>query len=829
LVKIKVIVIGYNRLDGLQRLIESLEETKIPSQKLNVHLHICLDGGADVDVQSFASTYKTVNPGFRNYSYLARDENYGLAQHITSCWDSPEENDDEWALFLEDDTTVQPMIFHAFLEALELRSPGIQAIAMHGQRVNQYCWKNHVRRYNCPEIFNECHTQNASDSMLGALTCFDSFPSSSWITTQIPSSWGAFYSLRAWSTFQDYYTLWQNLSDGHKVNLELPLSMSNEWSKSWKRPMMELFHFMGWTSLYRNVPEQASLAITHRGKGVHTKQNATKYEKMSRCLIELPPEDAYAPSKGQQSIPHYDYCSYEVEHLQVLRKRGAALVKRLSQLYQQNLDKDHIHPLQPIVRLLEEQQDEVTDQPFILSDSLASATAKGLIPAHGTFEPFSSELILVTTAHVVNREFETFCKQWKKNDKGNIKVLVVGTAPICVYLRNYERVHCLPERDFVGKNNLPIITKMLQAGLDAALPGVTRYVGVMNSDISFGEGQLEPVMSTLSKQLCNATKAKCVVVGQRHDVDWKTGKSKLHKVFGMDYFIFTVEAARWAVGHMPPLVVGRVRWDSHFMGSFVLQEDMHVVDATPVLQVTHFMDFDDKYFSKTHNDSTNHLLATKGIYRLGRVDYSNYQLVRKSSSEIEVRKYKATQESKSMYRFNQERYEYDYLFEKATEFTYSPNGIFPHAHCFCALLQQFGGGEHAVSKQYCHSKSLMKFNSKSLSKGMPQSWLVVLPYDSLQYFVDYKNGSLSTTNEAETETEMESLFITHAISQKRKKLDKCCWTSHEFSKKLRPRSALIMPKEWTNQPVKVTCLRNSSFPYGIGNDKSEGDVPTEQK
>ena len=61
------------------------------------------------------------------------------------------------------------------------------------------------------------------------------------------------------------------------------------------------------------------------------------------------------------------------------------------------------------------------------------------------------------------------------------------------------------------------------------------------------------------------------------------------------------------------------------MGSFVISPHMEVIDATDTLRAIHGMDFSEKCASHTHDDLTNHLLATEPFH-MGRLDYSNYRL-----------------------------------------------------------------------------------------------------------------------------------------------------------------------------------------------------------
>jgi len=80
---------------------------------------------------------------------VQRGASFGLARHITLCWEDPQE--EEWALFLEDDVVIARDAFVAFQEAVRIRenSPwegNIVGVALHDQRVNQFCWSGDVEK-----------------------------------------------------------------------------------------------------------------------------------------------------------------------------------------------------------------------------------------------------------------------------------------------------------------------------------------------------------------------------------------------------------------------------------------------------------------------------------------------------------------------------------------------------------------------------------------------------------------------------------------------------------------------------------------------------------
>lgn len=197
------------------------------------------------------------------------------------------------------------------------------------------------------------------------------------------------------------------------------------------------------------------------------------------------------------------------------------------------------------------------------------------------------------------------------------------------------------------------MTKLLQGGVEAAIPNVTQFVGVVNSDIVFEHDSLMTTLTLVkNSESCDSN---CVVVGRRHDVDWTTKEKKLHSDWGMDFFIFNMNGARYAIRNMPPMVVGRTRWDSYFMGHFEMSPHMEVIDATETLLAIHGMNFSKTRASHTHNDLTNHKLVTE-VFQWGRIGYSNHRTTEKG---VEV--HRTSQDVVKEFAVHQEKFQVRHL------------------------------------------------------------------------------------------------------------------------------------------------------------------------
>ena len=326
-INLSIIVIGCNRAAGLLRTLQSVKGSNVP---FGATLHICIDGCNIPQVASIARDFRWP---YGEKMVTLREKSFGLSKHITNCWKNPQK--DQWALFLEDDVILDRFAFAAFSEAFQIRknhghSSKIVSIALHDMRVNQYCWKHQIKTKPCPCIHGLCDTESSTWSQIGTLLCLKEESRSSWLLHQTPSSWGAFYEGKAWSTYQTYYKSRMNLTVGSSLHFSVPHSMSNEWPSSWKRVFMELMFRAGWTSMYRSDKDQKGFAMTFRDHGVHTLRDpkAVKSENLRKCLISLP---LHNESSFQADIilntdatlmKSFDYCSFETSLVQ-LNQQGA--------------------------------------------------------------------------------------------------------------------------------------------------------------------------------------------------------------------------------------------------------------------------------------------------------------------------------------------------------------------------------------------------------------------------------------------------------------------------------------------------------------------------
>mmetsp|Transcript_37481 Transcript_37481/g.112401 ORF Transcript_37481/g.112401 Transcript_37481/m.112401 type:complete len:928 (-) Transcript_37481:116-2899(-) len=669
----KIVAIGCSRPHGLVKALTSARKAVPVGEQ--VSLDICIDGCGNEEVAAVARQFHW--PHGEKHFLIRSPPGLGLAKHIVGCWPDPRPG--EWALFIEDDVILSPYAFAAYREALVIRArhavPGnIFGIALHDSRVNQYCWKTHGRRVACPRIQTQCKTRNAQESIFGNLQCDHELSNASWILRQVPSSWGAIYEGGAWQQFKDYWAHRADLTPSQELGVAVPLSMSNEWTKSWKRSLMELMFANGWTLLYRSQPDQMSFATTLRSQGVHT-YNFTSKDSEARCLMSLPLDnrskftaDQHLLSSSPISLVSLDYCGIEASVPELIAK-GASWKNDM----RHNLKKSS--PLYPAVTAMGRVGSQYSQRPLL--------NASQILLAHRIAAMNRVDLVLVTSIGTFDETFKSMLAALEALG-GTVKLLVAAPANVCPKLRGYTTAMCLEETECInphGGNGLPVITKLLRAALDMAQPKAASWVGVVNADLIFDASLLETL--SLLNQTSKCISEACVITGQRFDVDHATHVQTLHSYYGMDYFIFNQAGIELALSlKLPPLTIGRVRWDSWFMGYFSFLEGMNTIDASSRIRVLHYMDMKDSYLSKRVQDVTNLKLADE-FFRLGRTTWANYRITEGSTLVPQV----STNEIQAKYHSNIIRYAFDRRLEEATEFMYTTIGMQqPEYGCLCELL-----------------------------------------------------------------------------------------------------------------------------------------------
>jgi len=681
---LRIIAIGCNRVDGLLRTLNSVKESDVP---VGATLHICVDG---CGIQEVASVARDFHWPFGEKILTIREEPFGLAKHITHCWENPQK--DQWALFLEDDVIIDRFAFSAFSEAVQIRekhghSSKIVSIALHDVRVNQYCWRDRIKKKPCPSIHELCQTDSDTWSTSGALLCLKDESPGSWLLYQTPSSWGALYEGEAWSTYQSYFKLQMDLAVGSSLQLAIPHSFSNEWEFSWKRFFLELMYRYGWTSMYRADLQQKGFAMTFRDIGIHSlgDPKQLKYENQKKCLQSVPlvnessfQFDTVLSSNGTL-LKSFDYCSFETS-LEKLNQQAAVATNvlfRQSKIEATQQFASNIKAMHEKYNHVEQNDD---------SDVMLSS-------GYDITFLEQAEIMIVTSFGSKGNDFVRAANHFESFD-GSVHFLVIGSKGVCSkIMRGNIYGTCVDEIQFAsqkeGGNHLPVLSKLLKAAVDFSGPNI-KWIGYMNGDILLDNSISKLLPSILSSEVCKENDFRCVATGQRYDINEVTNEENLHSEYGMDYFLFTAAGVDYLLqdNRLPPFKIGLIRWDSWLMAFLSSSDEIHVIDLSKVLKVKHYMKSEASFQSKTNTDLWNLKLADRytppGSWRMGKTDFSNYRMDEVTGALEPLMSATALQKKSSA---NRLQWTFDGELEKISNYAYTSGALpFGKYLCLCGLL-----------------------------------------------------------------------------------------------------------------------------------------------
>ena len=196
-----IVVIAYNRIESLKRLLSSLENADYP-EGVEVPLVISIDRQADDKNKDVYELAKDFEWHFGDKEVIYHEKNLGLKAHVLSCGDLSLRFGS--VILLEDDLYVSPAFYSYAVNAIDFASDKerIGGISLYNHRLNV-----HVR-----EPFSAVHD-----------------PYDNWYF-QFASSWGQAVSDKQWKGFKE----WLSENDGKDIADEnVPLNVSTWSEKSW--------------------------------------------------------------------------------------------------------------------------------------------------------------------------------------------------------------------------------------------------------------------------------------------------------------------------------------------------------------------------------------------------------------------------------------------------------------------------------------------------------------------------------------------------------------------------------------------------------------------
>lgn len=230
-----IIVIGYNRVNNMKRVLNSIEYAHYSNY--DVTLIISIDNSGTDDVEKIARQF---NWSHGKKKIITYKEKQGLRNHILKC--SSLVKDYDAVAILEDDVIVSPGFFH-YMECTYKKYSNVPEIA--GVSLYSYQWNENV-----------CLPFEAD------LSSFDVY------FMQMSQSWGQIWFKNQWKDFEKWY----ELNKGVEINNENVPETVSKWSNnSWKKYHIK---YCIENNKYMVFPYK-SLSTCFSDVGVHCKKQHT--------------------------------------------------------------------------------------------------------------------------------------------------------------------------------------------------------------------------------------------------------------------------------------------------------------------------------------------------------------------------------------------------------------------------------------------------------------------------------------------------------------------------------------------------------------------------
>lgn len=250
-----IVIVCYNRILGIQRLLKQLEKVDYDGRK-DITLIFSIDNSGSDIVENFAKNYNWIHGKKRIRTFSKRQ---GLKNHILQCGDFTYEYD--IISVLEDDIFVSDSFYHYAYQSAEFYwdNDKIAGISLYGFQKN---WLNWLYRFEPQKKQYDAYF------------------------LKIAQSWGQVWTRRKWSLFKE----WLMNNKSFKDDATLPQNLFTWSEKSWLK-----FHdrYCIETSRYFVYP-YVSLSTNYSDPGEHATYSITDHQ------VELQYE------KKEYSFPIFD-------------------------------------------------------------------------------------------------------------------------------------------------------------------------------------------------------------------------------------------------------------------------------------------------------------------------------------------------------------------------------------------------------------------------------------------------------------------------------------------------------------------------------------------
>lgn len=239
--KIAIVVVGYDRLNAIQRLLNNLRSCIYVEE---VPLIISIDCSNNTLLYEYVNSYHWT--WGEKYVYIQKSK-LGLKEHILRCGEFT--NHFRGIILLEDDLYVSPFFFQYTKLALDFyeRDVDIAGIALYKNEINGYAG------------FPAYYYNNGSDAFLFQEVC----------------TWGQCWNKMMWDKFVDWY--YKNLNFDFS-SIDIPQEILN-WKQAWSKFYLA---YMICTNRYFLYP-QISLSTNCNDNGIHVDKKNNKYQVQFLC------------------------------------------------------------------------------------------------------------------------------------------------------------------------------------------------------------------------------------------------------------------------------------------------------------------------------------------------------------------------------------------------------------------------------------------------------------------------------------------------------------------------------------------------------------------
>ncbi len=200
MIKPAIVAVGYNRPDGMKRLLSSLAKAKYEVSDIPLIVSIDESDKSD-EVERVA---KEFNWEHGTLEIRRFPERQGLRKHIVQCGDYSEKYGA--AIILEDDLVVSEDFYSYVCQAHQFYSEDerVCGVSLYSHRVNEFT------------RFSFCPAPSAYDVYLGDMVV----------------TWGQSWTCKQWQNFKKWYFAHEDKLP--QLNPKLPREIS-EWTRSWGR------------------------------------------------------------------------------------------------------------------------------------------------------------------------------------------------------------------------------------------------------------------------------------------------------------------------------------------------------------------------------------------------------------------------------------------------------------------------------------------------------------------------------------------------------------------------------------------------------------------